>query len=80
MSFLDPSKTKHNFGLSRGLTFSWWIKGGEEVKRINMTSHGMKNIELFTFEGIPGPFCECGGFSPSQRLIEFKADRVGISR
>ena len=45
-----------------------------------MTSHSMKNIELFIFEGILGPFYERGGLSPSQQLIKFKADRVGISR
>ena len=31
-------------------------KRGEEVKRANTTSHSIKNIELFIFEGIPGPF------------------------
>ena len=44
--------------------FFRWIKKGEEVKHINITSHSTKNIETFIFEGTLGPFLECGGFNP----------------
>ena len=56
------------------------MKGGEEVKRINVTLHGIERIELFIFEGILGPFYESGGLSPSQQLIAIEADREGIGR
>ena len=34
----------------------WWVKGGEEVKRINITSRGMKKHWIVYFWRDSGPF------------------------
>ena len=50
-TFLEPSKTKHIFGLSGRLLFLG-MERGEEVKCTNVTLHSTNCIESFAAEGV----------------------------